>query len=88
MLLIILAIFIIAFIIFYIKGYNLLSITIDKVIFKKFKHEAVEKKENNNIINKIKKPKKKNKNKTGKKSHAKKKAPIDKNNSTNKLCIK
>jgi len=88
LLLIILAIFIIAFIIFYIKGYNLLSIKIDKVIFKKFKHEAVEKKENNNIINKIKKPKKKNKNKTGKKSHAKKKAPIDKNNSTNKFMNK
>ena len=88
MLLIILAIFIIAFIIFYIKGYNLLSIKIDKVIFKKFKHEAVEKKENNNIINKIKKPKKKNKNKTGKKSHAKKKASIDKNNSTNKFINK
>ena len=88
LLLIILAIFIIAFIIFYIKGYNLLSIKIDKVIFKKFKHEAVEKKENNNIINKIKKPKKKNKNKTGKKSHDKKKASIDKNNSTNKFMNK
>ena len=62
LLLIILAIFIIIFIIFCTKGYSLLENKIDEVIHKRFKNEKNNKKNNNaNLLTNINKKKRNNK---------------------------
>ena len=72
LLLIIIALFIVVFIIFCTKGYNLLENKIDDVIYNKFKNNKQSKNENN-IINKL--HTKKNKNKLKKDKKPKNKRP-------------